>query len=187
MKQERYRSIESFSTGMRQKVKFAAAIVHDPDFLILDEPTSGLDPEEREQLLYRVRSLCVDFGKSVLISTHILPDVQQICDHVMILARGKIRLNESFETINRPATPSLTVRVLGNRDQFVEKARESKLNVEVDIHGAVIVRQESEQTISMIWNIASQTGAAIQTLEPAKNSLEEVFMAVVRESAHANP
>ena len=72
MKQERYRAIETYSTGMRQKVKFAAAIVHDPKFLILDEPTSGLDPEEREALLQRISVLCVDSGKSVLLSTHIL-------------------------------------------------------------------------------------------------------------------
>ena len=87
MKQERYRAIETFSTGMRQKVKFAAAIVHDPKFLILDEPTSGLDPEERDALLQRISVLCVDGGKSALLSTHILPDVQSVCDQVVIFQR----------------------------------------------------------------------------------------------------
>ena len=88
MKQERYREIDTFSTGMRQKIKFAAAIAHDPEFLILDEPTSGLDPEERDALLTRIKSLCEQHGKSVLISTHILPDVQAICDDIVILAAG---------------------------------------------------------------------------------------------------
>ena len=94
MKQERYRIIDTFSTGMRQKIKFAAAIVHDPEFLILDEPTSGLDPEEREALLTRIRLLWSQSGKSVLISTHILPDVQAICDEVVILSNGQVRLSE---------------------------------------------------------------------------------------------
>ena len=93
MKQERYREIENYSTGMRQKIKFAAAIVHDPELLILDEPTSGLDPEERENLLNRIRILTNESGKSVLISTHILPDVQSICDHAVILAKGQIVLS----------------------------------------------------------------------------------------------
>ena len=75
MRQERYRAIETYSTGMRQKIKFAAAIVHDPELLILDEPTSGLDPEERESLLNRIALLHREARKSVVISTHILPDV----------------------------------------------------------------------------------------------------------------
>ena len=102
MKQERYRDIETFSTGMRQKVKFAAAIVHDPKFLILDEPTSGLDPEERESLLRRIEVLYRDSNKSVLISTHILPDVQAICDSVVILSKGKVRLQRPLASSMRP-------------------------------------------------------------------------------------
>ncbi|HMP80530.1 MAG TPA: ABC transporter ATP-binding protein, partial [Pirellulaceae bacterium] len=109
MKQERYRTIETYSTGMRQKIKFAAALVHDPQILILDEPTSGLDPEEREALLARIRHLAATAKKSVLISTHILPDVQTTCEYVVILAKGQVRLNQSLEEVNRPASGMLTI------------------------------------------------------------------------------
>lgn len=120
MKQERYRTIENYSTGMRQKVKFAAAIVHDPEFLILDEPTSGLDPEEREALLNRIRYLATELErpKSVLISTHILPDVQTVCDHVVILSRGEIRRSQSLASLSEPTEPTVTVKVLGETDHF---------------------------------------------------------------------
>ena len=74
--QERYRGVETYSTGMRQKLKFAAALVHDPELLILDEPTSGLDPDERTAMLRRIRRLADQSGKSVVFCTHILPDVE---------------------------------------------------------------------------------------------------------------
>ena len=118
MKQERYRKIETFSTGMRQKIKFAAAIVHDPDFLIFDEPTSGLDPEERENLLNRIRILSDEAGKSVLISTHILPDVQAICDHAIIIAKGKKVLSESLQNLNQLSSPTVTTRLEGRVEEF---------------------------------------------------------------------
>ncbi len=86
VEQERYRDVDTYSTGMRQKVKFAQAIVHDPPLLILDEPTAGLDPDERVAMLHRIRTLARDAGKAVMISTHILPDVRAICDMVVILA-----------------------------------------------------------------------------------------------------
>ena len=80
IKEERYRPVESYSTGMRQKLKFAQALVHDPPFLILDEPTTGLDPDQRESMLRRIGTLASTHGKSVMLSTHILPDVRAVCD-----------------------------------------------------------------------------------------------------------
>ena len=88
VEQERYRLVDTYSTGMRQKVKFAQAIVHDPPFLILDEPTAGLDPDERVSMLHRIGTLAHQSGKAVLLSTHILPDVRAICDQVVILGAG---------------------------------------------------------------------------------------------------
>ena len=83
--EERYREVEGYSTGMRQKLKFAQALVHDPPLLILDEPTTGLDPSQRESMLRRIKTLNRQYGKSVIISTHILPDVKTICDSLVIM------------------------------------------------------------------------------------------------------
>jgi ABC-2 type transport system ATP-binding protein len=186
VKQERYRSVESYSTGMRQKVKFAASIVHDPEYLILDEPTSGLDPEEREALLNRVKVLAQKSGKSVLLSTHILPDVQSVCDHVIILSRGEIKLNKSFEEINRPSEPTVTVSVLENPVSFLDGLSRANLRAELLPTGEFTVFASDHDVAASVWRVAQNSGAVIQSLRPARNSLEEVFLNAVQESTHAN-
>lgn len=90
MGQERYRSIDTYSTGMRQRAKLAQALVHDPELIILDEPTNGLDPAGREHILRLIGSLWREFGISVVICSHLLHDVERICDRVLIIARGRI-------------------------------------------------------------------------------------------------
>ena len=102
--QERYRPVETLSVGTRQKVSFAAAIVHDPDMIILDEPTNGLDPIERQAMLGRLTTLAKDHGKTVFVSTHVLPDVQAICDRVIVLAGGRVRLTGSIERTYQAST-----------------------------------------------------------------------------------
>ena len=186
VKQERYRAVESYSTGMRQKVKFAASIVHDPEYLILDEPTSGLDPEERESLLNRVKVLAQKSGKSVLLSTHILPDVQSVCDHVIILSRGEIKLNKSFDEINRPSEPTVTVSLLDGSASFLDGLSRANMRFEQSQTGEFTVYGANQDIAASVWNIAQESGAAIQSLRPARNSLEKVFLNAVQESTYAN-
>jgi ABC-2 type transport system ATP-binding protein len=171
---------------MRQKIKFAAAIVHDPELLILDEPTSGLDPEERESLLNRIRFLAREHGKSILLSTHILPDVQSVCDHVVILARGEIRLNSSFEEINRPRVPSVTLSLLAENPEFERLLQAAGLQVERVPGGEWLVTGSDYSVSTKVWEIAQASKTTIQSLKPAKNSLEEVFLSAVKESPNAN-
>lgn len=187
VRQERYRPIESYSTGMRQKIKFAAAIVHDPELLILDEPTSGLDPEERESLLARIGFLAREHGKSVLLSTHILPDVQSVCDHVVILARGEIRLNTSFEEINRPRVPSVTLSLLTESPEFAGRLEAAGLQVDRIPGGEWLVTGADHSVAEKVWHLAQSSGAILQSLKPARNSLEEIFLEAVKESPDANP
>ncbi|MEM9411613.1 MAG: ABC transporter ATP-binding protein [Planctomycetota bacterium] len=182
MKQERYRKIETYSTGMRQKIKFAAAIVHDPEFLILDEPTSGLDPEERENLLNRIRILADEANKSVLISTHILPDVQAICDRAVIIAKGKLVLNEDLSSLNRPSSPTVSVRVNRNRNEFINRLQRNYLEVKETSTGDLDVSSDDARMIDKIWSIANETKASIVSLQPSKNDLESVFINAVKES-----
>ncbi len=185
MKQERYRTIETYSTGMRQKTKFAAAIVHDPEFLIFDEPTSGLDPEERESLLDRIKFLSVQANKSVLISTHILPDVQAICDNVLILSSGKVLLSDSLANLNRTTSPTISFRVAGDHEPILQNLRASGLTVSFSFDRRVIVEGAGERLSDQVWRAANETGTTIQSLTPAKNSLEEIFLTTIRESVHA--
>ena len=187
MKQERYREIETYSTGMRQKIKFAAAIVHDPEFLILDEPTSGLDPEEREALLHRIRILSEQNGKSVVLSTHILPDVQAICDHVVILAQGQLKLNDRLDVLNQTSEPTVTICFDGDRKTFCEMLQQNQLNVTAgensnELHANGAFEDLSER----VWRSADQASIRIHSIAPARNSLEEIFMQTVREANVAN-
>src|SRR6185503_6758084 len=86
----RYRKVESYSTGMKQRLKLAAAVVHDPKLLILDEPTNGMDPAGREEVLELARDLARNKGMSLIFSSHLLPDVEAVCEHVIVLGSGRL-------------------------------------------------------------------------------------------------
>jgi len=187
MKQERYRAIETYSTGMRQKVKFAAAIVHDPKFLILDEPTSGLDPEEREALLLRIRVLCIDGGKSALLSTHILPDVQSVCDQVVILSNGQVRLDKPLVELNAIQIPTVEISVDQTKEDFVKRLQTRSFEVNQLETGNIEVTGESLETLTNeLWQAAEATSTMILSLKPAMNSLEGIFMETVAEANTAS-
>lgn len=186
IEQERYRQVETYSTGMRQKLKFALAIVHDPPLLILDEPTAGLDPEERVAMFGRVRVLAGKLGKTVLLSTHILPDVQALCDTVVILAKGRVRVVDRLETLCRPAEPIYRIRVLGQPAPLAERIRREGLEVHAEANGTLRVTSHDPEITQRVWDWARQTAVGIRTLEPARNSLEQIFLEAVREDAHAD-
>ncbi|MBD3267701.1 ATP-binding cassette domain-containing protein, partial [bacterium] len=86
----RYRKIDTYSTGMRQRIKLAQALVHDPKLLFLDEPTNGLDPQGRKDMLELIKDVSHNKGISVILSSHLLPDVEEVCDSVMVLFKGKL-------------------------------------------------------------------------------------------------
>jgi ABC-2 type transport system ATP-binding protein len=184
IKQERYREISGYSTGMRQQVKFASAIVHNPQFLILDEPTTGLDPEERERLLRRVQFLNRQFGIGVMLSTHILPDVQLVCDEVIILAQGQVRAHQdlaSLQSVNRwrlevlepdPSQHQVLVDQLSRGGVQIQASSLGgwQLTVPGGSHGA------GERVAELVWQVATRAGLTISHLAPAQESLEAIFL-----------
>jgi len=163
--EERYRPVESYSTGMRQKLKFAQALVHDPPLLILDEPTTGLDPDQRESMLSRIRTLARKHDKSIILSTHILPDVQAVCDQVVMLVRGRIQIVDTLEHLSRPAEPTLHVSVHGDPAEFADRLERHSLSVSIEPDGAV--RVGGVDDTAMIWQLAAETGTSIRRLSPA--------------------
>lgn len=185
--QERYRDIDTYSTGMRQKIKFAQAIVHDPPLLILDEPTSALDPHERDAMLLRIRNLSTQHGKAILVSTHILPDVQQVCDQVIILAGGRVRLAESLDKLMRPSGPGVTVRTAGDASSLIGRLRQSGGAVrEVDAD-TFFLDAVDVAGCENVWRLAHEVNVGLLSITPLRNSLEEVFMNAVRGNHHAHP
>ena len=187
IKEERYRSVETYSTGMRQKLKFAQALVHDPPLLILDEPTTGLDPDQRESMLRRIRTLANKHGKSVMLSTHILPDVRAVCDRVIMLVRGKVQIIDTMENLSRPTEPTVHVVTYGSGEAMASRLREAGHVVTVQPDGSMRVTGIDSTQLAEIWEIAVATQTAIGSVTPAVNSLDKIFFeaASAAEAQHA--
>ncbi|MCP4783113.1 MAG: ABC transporter ATP-binding protein [Fuerstiella sp.] len=186
MGQERYRKVETYSTGMRQKLRFAMAIVHDPELLILDEPTSGLDPEEREAMLNRISILSKKFGKSVILCTHILPDVKVVCDSVAILAAGQVRLSAPLNELLKSPHPAVNVDLSGDGQALSDALRADGLDAEVQADGTLRVSGQAADVSGQLWHYAQDCGAAVQNMISSQSSLEEVFLKAVGEKRDAD-
>src|SRR5262249_13806925 len=141
--EERYRPIGTYSTGMKQRVKLAQALVHDPVLVFLDEPVSGLDPVGREEMLGLIRKTHREFGISLLLSSHIMGDVERTCDRILFLDHGRVVHEGAVESFTRE-TETLYVEVTAERDAFVAALRERKLEPELE-GAAVVVRDVGEE------------------------------------------
>jgi ABC-2 type transport system ATP-binding protein len=184
--QERYRTVETYSTGMRQKLKFAQALVHDPKLLILDEPTSGLDPEERDAMLNRIRDLSRSHGKSIIICTHILPDCQQVSDYVVILAAGKVTVAKPMQELARPAVPALQIQTLGPPVLLQETLQAMNFAAQISPTGLLTVQSDTDECIQAIWRVAHEKDITIRSLTPARNSMETIFLQAVQAATDSN-
>ncbi|MFM1903408.1 MAG: putative transporter ATP-binding protein YxlF [Planctomycetota bacterium] len=185
--QERYRAVETLSVGMRQKVAFAAAIVHDPTVVILDEPTNGLDPLERRAMLGRLVTLARDHGKTILVSTHVLRDVQSICDRLALLVRGRVRLAGSIADLTETADRDLRLRATGPLPALVRRLAARGVAARVaDDDESLLVHAAEPAAIAAIWEEAAAAGVEAWALEPERRPLEEVFLAALQAADEAD-
>jgi ABC-2 type transport system ATP-binding protein len=123
MGQERYRKIDTYSTGMRQRLKLAQAIVHDPEIVFLDEPTNGLDPKGQAQVLELVQSLWQTHGISVVLSSHLLHDVDRICDQIIIIARGHVLVHDTLKNLKARRQGTAEVVVGERHEELLQAVR----------------------------------------------------------------
>jgi ABC-2 type transport system ATP-binding protein len=177
--EERYRLVRGFSTGMRQRVKLAQAIVHDPELIFLDEPTNGLDPTGREEMLELIERIHRQLGILLVLSSHILDDVERVCDYVVVLDGGKVVAAQSLRVVDDD-TADLHVRVDGDPEPFLRRlaglgleARPAGIEFALD---EIVVHRDGEGTLDAIRDAAVAVGAPLRLLRPATRSLEDLYI-----------
>ena len=173
--EERYRKLEEYSTGMKQRIKIAQALVHDPELLLLDEPTNGMDPRGRQELLDLFRDLTTKKGMHVLLSSHLLPDVEYTCSSVLMLDKGRVVGCGGLEELGSRGRGHFEVKIRGNRDGVAEHLRRAGAEVEAKGTEELQVTLRDGLGSTAIFHAAKECGAQVRGLEPGRDSLEEIF------------
>jgi len=177
----RYRKAETYSTGMKQRIKFAQAIVHGPKLLLLDEPTNGLDPAGREDMLDLIRSVSHGKGLNVLISSHVLPDIERVADQVIVVLQGRLRVQGLIKDLKKIEGHPLDIELLERSDAFVGVLQ--RLGAKVEFLGRATYRVQTNQTVEeagkLVFNAARETGAQVRGMTLAERSLEDAFLDVI--------
>ena len=173
--EERYRAIGGYSTGMKQRVKLAQALVHDPGMLLLDEPTNGLDPAGRDQMLVLLRRIGTDFGIPMLVTSHLLGELEQICDHVVVVDGGRL-LRSSATADVTSASRILSVEVDERSDELTVLLRSAGLTV----HPAgrqIEVELVDDSTYDVVRDGVVQLGLGLYRMERRRHRMAEIFRA----------
>jgi len=171
--EERYRLMGEYSTGMQQRVKLAQALVHDPVLIFLDEPTAGLDPTGRIEMLSLIRRTGRDFGISILLSSHLMNDVEQTCSHIIVVDGGRITTEGEVSGFTEE-TQTLFIEVDENRDEFLRAL--AKRKIEAAVEGlAVIVEQKTDEDYDAIRDALVEADAPLRRLAPRQHALTEIF------------
>jgi ABC-2 type transport system ATP-binding protein len=175
----RYRKVESYSTGMKQRIKLAAAIVHDPKLLILDEPTNGMDPAGREEVLQLSRDLAHNKGMSLLFSSHLLPDVEAVCEYIIVLGSGKLLTQGNLQQLEEVHSRCFELRLKADGQAFAKHLTDLGCSVEPREDGWLLQIPEGASP-QIIWQAAAQRNQQIRYLRPQRSTLEEVFIRAVK-------
>lgn len=175
--EERYRPVSEYSTGMRQRVKLAQALVHDPKLLLLDEPTNGMDTSGREEMLILVKDIAFDKGIDVILSSHLLPDVESACHSVIALSYGSLVISGEIESLRKNQGQVYDLKIVGDRDAYIAALNRHPYDTELRSDGRVRVTSDSnEQTDgTFFFKLAHETGVQLRQLREVKHSLEDVF------------
>ncbi|MCG3135831.1 MAG: Vitamin B12 import ATP-binding protein BtuD [Planctomycetes bacterium] len=179
----RYRRAEEYSTGMRQRLRLAQAIVHDPKLVFLDEPTNGLDPKGRDEILALVRDLAEKHGKSVVLCSHLLPDVEAVCPRVVMLREGRVALEGSVEDVRRLERGMFRVRYVGDRGRFEASLRERRAELRAADGEDVTVQLAEPCDPRDVFLAAAAAGGVVRSLSSSAQNLEGAFLRAVGESA----
>jgi ABC-2 type transport system ATP-binding protein len=182
----RYRNVETYSTGMKQRIKLAQALVHDPDLLFLDEPTNGMDPKGRDEMLELIRDLGHNKNVNLILSSHLLPDVEYTCDHVVVMDKAQVAAQGPIAELKGPAGRVFELRIKGDLPAFVERLHHAGMechSTDDDVMRVFVPARlpggGSDQ--QAIFAVAAQHGVQVRHLRPSIPTLEDVFAKAIGE------
>ncbi|ADV62691.1 ABC transporter related protein [Isosphaera pallida ATCC 43644] len=185
----RYRPVEGYSTGMKQRLKIASALVHDPKLLILDEPTNGMDPEGRREILELARDLSRNKGMSLLFSSHLLPDVEAVCDHVLVMGGGRLLLSGSIAELTRRERIRYVVKVKSHVAEYrraLEALGATTETREDQGRDEFLAEPPAGRDVEIFWETARGTGIQVRRLQRERTTLEQVFLQAVADAGSPN-
>jgi ABC-2 type transport system ATP-binding protein len=180
--EERFRPIGTMSTGQKQRVKIAQAIAHDPALILLDEPTNGLDPLQREEMLALIRRIGHDLGIHVVVSSHLIHEVERICDGVVVLDAGRLAAAGPVEGL-KAVSDRLLVEVDGHADAVRGQLERAGLTVEAVGLAQFVVEVHDDAVLDTIRDALVEADVGLRRLEPRTRSLEDLFFAVPDEQS----
>jgi ABC-2 type transport system ATP-binding protein len=177
----RYRNIETYSTGMKQRIKLAQAIVHDPDLLFLDEPTNGMDPKGRDEMLELIHDLAHNKNVNLILSSHLLPDVEYTCDHVVVMDKATVATFGPIEALKGTHGRIYELRIKGDQDRFVEVLRAAGYEVNDSDEDVVrvFVPGMTADGAKALFALAARERVQVRHLRPSMPTLEDVFARAV--------
>jgi ABC-2 type transport system ATP-binding protein len=179
MGQERYRKIDSYSTGMKQRVKIAQAIVHDPEIVFLDEPTNGLDPKGQAQILDLIQNLWKEHKMTVVLSSHLLHDVDRICEQIVIIGRGKLLVHDSLENLKARRAGAAEVIVPDRHNELIEACEKRGWKSAIESNGNIKVDHRAENLNDLIRLLDELKITPLEII-PSPNALQELFVQALR-------
>jgi ABC-2 type transport system ATP-binding protein len=171
----RYRNVETYSTGMKQRVKLAQALVHDPELLLLDEPTNGLDPQGREEMLALIRDIATRRGMSLILCSHLLHDVERVCDQVIVLNQGQIAQQGEMRELTGARRQVYDVRFKGDAAAVLTDLKDLGADWREGDDGVRLFLPEG-QGPETVFRVAQQCGVQVRHLRPGAETLEDVFL-----------
>ena len=180
MGEEKYRLIEEYSGGMRQKIKLAQGLVHGPEIMFLDEPTSGLDPNARQEMLETINGLAEISDTNVLLSTHILQDVETVCDYVIIINNGKLLIKENVKELIKRQTDTIQVRIGENSEEFLSilKQNDAKRNIEITERW-IRIPYKDDNSFKEIISAAAKANSQLYEMERVAVTMDNIYLEVV--------
>lgn len=183
MGQERYRKIDTYSTGMKQRLKLAQAIVHDPEIVFLDEPTNGLDPKGQAQILELVQSLWRTYGITVVVSSHLLQDVDRICEQIIIIARGRVLVHDTLANLKERRRGAAEVVLAEKQRELMDACAQRQWPCELLSNGHVRIEHRAESLNPLLGLLDERKLEPLEII-PSPNALEETFVRAL-EISHA--